>query len=181
MPTAKSTGFTESLPETAQNSWPADRILPDVSLLYCSEYSHVSPAVSLGLWEGKEVYVASGHRPELEVFKSIYRESCCSDLPGSDVASRCGEETAGQASPARPPGLHGAELSGGPCGPLATHTPQCPTDTKDALLVVSSVFLPDVYGLTFKARGSSASLSCSLNDSVTFCICCLMFHFQNTY
>lgn len=27
------------------------RILPDVSLLYCSEYSHVSPAVSLGLWE----------------------------------------------------------------------------------------------------------------------------------
>ena len=30
-----------------------------------------------------------------------------------------------------------------------------------------------VYRLTFKVSGSSTSLICSLNDSVTFCICCL--------
>ena len=33
--------------------------------------------------------------------------------------------------------------------------------------------LDNVYRLTFKVSGSSTSLICSLNDSVTFCICCL--------
>ena len=82
------------------------------------------------------------------------------------------EETAGQASLAHPPGLHGAELSGALCGPPTTHTPHglshrhqgCP-----ARCFLPSFSRDNVHGLTFKVSGSSTSLICSLNDSVTFC------------
>lgn len=66
-------------------------------------------------------------RPELEVFKSIYRESCCSDLPGAQMGVLVARKP--QASQPARPGLHGAELSWGRVDPWPhTHrsVPQTP-------------------------------------------------------
>lgn len=156
--TAKSTGFTESLPETAQNSWPGDRILPDVSLLYCSEYSPVSPADVPGTVGGKGG--VCGLRPLSPVWKSsgIYREAAAQDLPGSDVAS-------GWRGNRRPrPARHALQVytalssQGAVWTPGTTHTAVSHRHRGRPARCFQRLS-PDVCGLTFKARGSSASLA----------------------
>ena len=82
------------------------------------------------------------------------------------------EETAGQASLVRPPGLHALSSPGRRADPrlhthhmVLSHRHQgCP-----AHCLLPSFSLDNVHGLKFKVSGSSTSLICSLNDSVTFC------------